>query len=183
VAVGPVQFQENSAVITRYSEDRNGWAVFSDDERYRYELGRTFHGELFNKRGYADFVMLNPSTATHEVLDPTLRRCQAFAKIWGCCGFRVYNMLAFRATDPADLLKVSDPVGPENDAFLSKAGVDAYRLVVGWGAEPIAVERSKTALRIFRSDLWCLGTTKAWHPRHPLYVRGDTPLERWSPRT
>lgn len=181
VAVGQVLGEEKESVITRYSEDGNGWAVFSDDERYRYELGRTFQDELFNRQGYADFCMLNPSTATHEVLDATLRRCQSFAKQWMCCGFRVFNMFAWRATDPSELLKVADPVGPENYAFLAKAGVDTYRLVVGWGAEPIAVEHARTAVRLFRSELWCLGTTKAGHPRHPLYVRGDTQLERWRP--
>jgi hypothetical protein len=174
-------------VITRYSEDRSGWAVFSDCQRYRYELGRTFQTELFNNRGYADFVMLNPSTATHEVLDPTLRRCHSFSEVWGCCGFRVFNMFGFRATDPAELLKVADPIGPENRSFLAKAGADArdgrsYRLVVGWGSAPLAVECARMVVPLLQCDLWCLGTTKAGHPRHPLYVRGDTQLARWRPR-
>ena len=31
--------------------------------------------------------------------------------------------------------------------------------------------------------LWCLGTTKDGHPRHPLYVRGDQPLVAWEPQS
>ncbi|TQG73397.1 DUF1643 domain-containing protein, partial [Pseudomonas aeruginosa] len=30
--------------------------------------------------------------------------------------------------------------------------------------------------------LWCLGTTKDGHPRHPLYVRGNQVLLPWVPR-
>lgn len=30
-------------------------------------------------------------------------------------------------------------------------------------------------------DLWCLGRTGAGYPKHPLYLPGDTKIERWSP--
>jgi hypothetical protein len=30
-------------------------------------------------------------------------------------------------------------------------------------------------------ELWCLGTTQDGHPRHPLYVPGEQPFERWQP--
>ena len=47
-------------------------AVFSDCERYRYRLWRVWD----EGKPKACFVMLNPSTATHEVLDPTVTRCK-----------------------------------------------------------------------------------------------------------
>ncbi len=40
------------------------------------------------------------------------------------------------------------------------------------------VERIKREL----SPLYCLGTTKAGHPKHPLYLAADTPLVEWSPK-
>jgi hypothetical protein len=31
------------------------------------------------------------------------------------------------------------------------------------------------------TTLWCLGTTKDGHPRHPLYVKADQPLLLFGP--
>ncbi len=53
------------------------------------------------------------------------------------------------------------------------------------GKEPPAGWREATPEDIRRAAggrLWCLGTTKDGHPRHPLYVRGDQALLPWAPR-
>jgi hypothetical protein len=50
-------------------------------------------------------------------------------------------------------------------------------VVAGWGAFPMAKERAldvASVLRFHGNGMHCLGTTKDGHPRHPLYVRGDT---------
>lgn len=92
----------------------SGDAVFSPCQRYRYWLERRFsEGD-----GTAVFVMLNPSTATAETNDPTIRRCIGFARSWGCDYLVVVNIFAFRATDPKVMKAEADPVGSDNDRHL-----------------------------------------------------------------
>ncbi len=53
------------------------------------------------------------------------------------------------------------------------------------GKEPPTGWREATPEDIRRAAggrLWCLGTTKDGHPRHPLYVRGNQALQPWAPR-
>ena len=56
-------------------------AHFSRCGRYRYALERTFSGA--GGDGSVLLVMLNPSTADAEQDDPTIRRCQGFARRLG----------------------------------------------------------------------------------------------------
>ena len=63
-------------------------AEFSEDGRYRYYLTRRW-----DKCRYPIiFAMLNPSTATAEIDDPTLRRCIGYARKWGYGGLIVVNL-------------------------------------------------------------------------------------------
>ncbi|MDX1816071.1 MAG: DUF1643 domain-containing protein [Marinobacter sp.] len=148
--------------------------------RYRYLLTRQkecAHPE----RGTALFIMLNPSTADAEMDDPTIRRCRRFAKDWECSGLTVANLYAFRATNPSELWKQEDPVGPENNEQLYALAKEYGDLVCAWGgnAKP---ERVQEVIRILEgagARLWCLGTTKSGAPRHPLYIKADQKLLPW----
>jgi hypothetical protein len=80
--------------------------------------------------------MLNPSTADAEKFDPTVRRCFGFARDWGFGGLEVVNLFALRSTYPEQLKKVSDPVGPENDAVIRRAVKAADLVVASWGYIP-----------------------------------------------
>lgn len=132
------------------------------------------------------FVMLNPSTADAEVDDPTIRRCISFAKREGCGRMSVLNLFALRSTDPKELKKHPKPTGPDNDeyiqAFLNMGRMfpDKYIFVAAWGSHGVYKDRDYQVRLMFRNAavlLHCLGKTKSGHPRHPLYVKGDTPLE------
>lgn len=147
---------------------------------YRYTLEREAD-DVFCTRGRALFIMLNPSTADARVDDPTIRRCRAFAKSWDCAGLVVANLYALRTTNPAELWKAADPVGPENDMHLRILAAQHETVVCAWGAnarlDRVAVVREIFSGRLHR--LMCLGTTKDGAPRHPLYLASKTPLVPW----
>jgi hypothetical protein len=93
---------------------RETGARFSIDRRYRYALWRVWdHDEnLYN------FLLLNPSSADEATNDPTIERCERRARRWGFGGLIVTNLFALCATDPAGLHRITDPIGPENDAAI-----------------------------------------------------------------
>ena len=122
------------------------------------------------------FVGLNPSTADESKNDPTIRRCIRFATDWGFGGLFMMNAYAFRATDPAVMKMASDPVGPDNDAFLREYATKSKLVVAAWGVH-CSDDRELAVLDSVDQSVHCLGTTKAGKPRHPLYIRSDTEPE------
>jgi hypothetical protein len=159
------------------------------DGEYRYWLERDWW-QRDQPRGPVSlivFVMLNPSTADGLVDDPTIRRCIGFAKREGATSMHVLNLYALRATNPKELLTHPNPVGAGNDECLRGVARyhDRFRTVVAWGANkmvtPERVAVLTDAAKAAGTTLWCLGTTKDGHPRHPLYVRADQPLIPFGP--
>lgn len=146
-------------------------AVLSSCGRYRYALTR---GDWLAGEGTVLFVMLNPSTADATIDDRTIGRCIGFAQRWGYARLTVANLYALRATNPADLARADDPVGPENDYWIDRLAQRATEIIVAWGAHPQAERRAAHVLELVefqRGTASCLGQTKDLHPRHPLYVK------------
>lgn len=140
---------------------------------YRYSLTRRWR-----PGPTCTFIMLNPSTADAWQDDPTIRRCRSFAEREGCGALAVANIFAFRATDPKHMKATADPIGPENDAHLIEMMVASDGPVIAaWGAHGSFLDRARAVRLLTDVPLWCLGMTKERHPRHPLYVHGETPLE------
>lgn len=154
-----------------------GTAIFSSCRRYRYRLTRLCFPAaatpVAHQRSLV-FVMLNPSVADETKDDPTLRRCTGFAEAWGFTRLDVVNLYARVATDPAELWKDAEPVGPDNDNMIVQTCTQPDVLVVcGWGACPKAAARVVTVRAMLRDEgvlLHHLGLTKEGHPRHPLYL-------------
>jgi hypothetical protein len=166
-------------MITR-SPNPGAGAIFSDCGIYRYLLWRDGIGSSMSM-GCVLFVLLNPSTADENVLDPTLTRCKGFARRFGYPRLEVVNLFALRSTDPNGLYGVADPIGPNNDQIIAERMADADVIVVGWGAFPLAVPRCREVAGLTRGKpLYCLGTTQDGHPRHPLYLRADSTLIPWT---
>ena len=142
-------------------------ATFSPDGTYRYRLWRRWEGET---QAIVAFVMLNPSTADAERLDPTVRRCFGFARDWGFGGMEVVNLFALRSTYPELLKKVEDPVGPYDDAAILAALKSSDLAFVSWGVHGRLRARDREVMGLAEGicDLCCLGTTKAGDPLHPL---------------
>lgn len=154
--------------------DRRAWATFDKSGAYRYTLGRSWDAT----KGRCAFVMLNPSTATASELDPTVRRCVGFAKRWDFGSLEVGNIFALRSTDPEELYKVEDPVGPENDKQLIGIQSRAAIVVAAWGNHGAHQKRGAAVRDLLQPGgrVYCLGATNEGQPKHPLYVSQETRL-------
>lgn len=168
-----------SDAIVRHHADgaTRSSAVYSPCEGYRYSLERQW-----DAAPPLVCVMLNPSTATERANDPTIARCEARARAGGFGGVRIVNLFAFRATDPRDLKRAADPVGPDNDARLMAACAGAGLVLAGWGVHGAFQNRAAIVLAMLRDNgvqIHTLGLTKGGHPRHPLYIGYATQPELW----
>ncbi len=163
---------------THIKGDAPSTAVYSDCERYRYMLTRTW--DAAGRK--ALFVMLNPSTATEVQNDPTVERCERRARALGFGSFRVTNIFAWRDTDPRKMRAATDPVGPANDAAIAESAPWADQIVAAWGTHGAHLDRGAAVERLLRDTglpVFHLGLTKDGHPRHPLYIAYSQTPERW----
>lgn len=162
--------------------DEISGAQFSHCDRYRYSLWRTWTEKGLDGRLCA-FIGLNPSTATHEQDDPTIRRCIRFCKDWGFDGYVMLNLFAFRATDPADMKFHNQRLYMEevrNTKVIDQITDIVDMIVCAWGAHGTFLNQGE-AIRDYLKEkpLHHLGLTKGGYPGHPLYKRASTKPIRW----
>ncbi len=167
-------------MITRSHQkgDAASVAVYSDCEKYRYMLTRVWDDA--GKKVH--FIMLNPSTATEVQNDPTVERCERRARTLGFGGFRVTNIFAWRDTDPKEMRRADDPVGPENDRAILDSCDWADQVICAWGTHGAHRGRGDdVTARLQGTDcqLYHLGLTQAGHPKHPLYIAYAQMPEIW----
>lgn len=154
---------------THIKDDAPSTAVYSDCERYRYALTRTWDPD--GKRVL--FIMLNPSKATEVQNDPTVERCERRARALGFGAFRVTNIFAWRETDPHKMRKAADPVGQANDAQIMEGVTWADQVIAAWGTHGAHLGRGPALEKVLRQcgkPLYVLGLSKNGHPKHPLYI-------------
>ncbi len=154
--------------------DGEAGCLLSDCEQYRYRLWR----EWDRSKAALGFIMLNPSTADHQVNDPTITRCvqRALAGKYG--RLEVVNLYPLRSTDPDGLLTHPAPLGdrPDRNECAIMDALDRCSLVIcAWGAHKAAPARAEEVLRIIRmcgrgNLLYHLGLNKDGSPKHPLYI-------------
>jgi hypothetical protein len=153
-------------------------AWYSRCAGYRYRLDRTWD----SARPRAAIVMLNPSTATEAADDPTVARCRTRMRALGFGAMTVVNLFAWRATDPAELRRTADPVGPGNDAAIAAACADAALVLCAWGNHGAYLGRGEAVRHRLRAEghaLHVLGVTRTGAPRHPLYLHRDAVPMPW----
>jgi hypothetical protein len=166
-------------VRLRLGEGVSGDVVMSADGRHR-QLMRRWLGDHFPER-YIVFIGMNPSTADATVDDPTCAREWTFARREGFTAMAKCNVGDYRATDPKALLQPGvEAVSPANLPTIRKVAASAARVVLCHGklnrALAPAGHALVAALRADNIDLWCFGTNADGSPKHPLYLRADTPL-------
>lgn len=146
-----------------------GSAFFSEDKQYRYHLTRHWDKD----KPAAVFCMLNPSTADDVRNDPTIKRCQERAMLWGCGSLIVVNAFALRSTDPKALYKHNDPIGPRNSEVIFEAVKNAKYVICGWGKHGKYAKRDRQVLAIIKAAgaiPMALKVNKDGSPSHPLYI-------------
>lgn len=163
---------------------RPNTALFSPCDTYRYILTRELGGDI----PLLSFG-LNPSTATAEEDDNTIRRDIGFARHWGLGRVIKLNAYAYRATDPDDMKRAAkagvDIVGPENDRWIRDmlllAKMAGGRVVVSWGKH-IDAKRQLALWDVLMEcgiEPMCFGTNKNGTPVHELYQPYDRVLVVW----
>lgn len=121
------------------------------------------------------FIGLNPSTADAQTDDPTLRRIMRFTHEWGFSAVTVVNLFAWRSRFPKELRVVTDPVGPRNDYWIRRLTRGDEPVVAAWGNGGHLLQRNQQVLSNI-PEIYCLGTTRLGHPRHPLYAPANSRL-------
>jgi len=160
-----------------------GTAIISDCGTYRYVLTRHI-SQVVRWVKPCLFVMLNPSTASAEIDDPTIRRCTAFATAWLCTSLTVVNLYALRATNPDELARHPSPIGPDNEKHLTAQLTEHWNIgmiVAAWGSNQAAKHHSRAAiLQTLSGRASCLGMNKDRSPKHPLYIAKTQQPIPWS---
>lgn len=151
------------------------------DGPYRYSLRRIWSNH--DRPRLCAWVMINPSTADGQRDDATVRRCCDYARRWDLDGVVIRNLFAWRSTDPSELARVDDPVGPDNDLWLSGRWDGVERLVVAWGGgrfPGIGRRWQHVAELLAPLRPLCLRTTATGQPVHPLRQRADLLPAPWA---
>lgn len=146
---------------------------FSTDRVYRYVL-RHDCGDLFaGKPRRIAWIGLNPSTADESTLDQTMEAVRRYSKKWQFSEIVMLNLFAFRATDPADMKKAADPVGPDNDRHLMAEAKTAELVIACWGNPGALLNRDQQVCSLLSTagiELRCLQKHADESPHHPLYL-------------
>jgi hypothetical protein len=148
-----------------------GGAEFSACGHYRWWLWRRWDPGLPR----LVFVGLNPSRADGRREDPTLRRLLAYARRWGFGQLEVLNLFARVAAQPAALRRLEDPVGEENNRWITRAvalPAGASVLWLGWGNGGAWRGRDQWLMQWLQQQQcssYALSRTAKGQPRHPLY--------------
>lgn len=149
---------------------------------YRYHLTRE---SWIGGDGRLCWAMMNPSTADDTIDDATIRRVIRFTQDHGYASLVVVNLFAARSTEPDDLLRIDDPIGPQNAFAISCAVDEANAVVFAWGGStprklrPYAEAQAAFIAHVCRGHghiPLCLDVTASGEPRHPLYMPAATRL-------
>ena len=152
-----------------WPEDSIVTAVFSECQRYRYQLREVWDPT----KPLVLWLLMNPSVACTDFSDPTLRKTGKFTRAWGYGGQLIGNVHAYRATNKTRLLEVDDPVGPENDRMILEMAAQAQMIVLAYGKPPKILRsrgRDVVALLEHHQGLCHLRLARDGTPIHPLYL-------------
>lgn len=134
---------------------------------------------------YVLWVGMNPSMATADQDDLTVRKEQTWTRMLGHQRYVKTNVASYRSTDPTGLEAAEQVCHPDNLRVIlmwAKHPLCA-RVVLATGNPPPVMYHIATyviqELRAHRIELWCLGKTKDGWPRHTSRIAYATKFERF----
>jgi hypothetical protein len=83
------------------------------------------------------------------------------------------NLFAFRTTQPRELKRAEDPIGPDNDTHLLTEVCAADRVIACWGDHGRFRGRDQHVVDLLvakAAAFECLLKNKSGAPHHPLYL-------------
>ena len=148
--------------------------IFSSDRVYRYVLRCQCATAAPKPRRRIAWIGLNPSTADEFTLDQTLAAVCRYSRDWGFSEVVMLNLFAFRTTQPRELKRAADPIGPDNDPHLLTEVCAADRVIACWGDHGRFRERDQHVVDLLvakAAAFECLLKNKSGAPHHPLYLK------------
>lgn len=166
-------------------------ATYSPCQKLRWSLTREWgHGKS------ACFLGHNPSTAGHELEDPTTLTWLHFAKLWGCGRYTAVNLYPFRSPDPAMAREWANWAGwdqtqdwsvrdllMENESIVVREAKRADIFVACYGAIAMDDDWNQKVLEEIQSgeapypNIYIFGLTGNGSPKHPM-ARGKHRVPR-----
>lgn len=165
-------------------------AIISPCGNYRYRLDREVpkRDSVHEPLVFAYFGV-NPSTADATLDDATVRKWTGFTARNGGTRFIVGNAFAYRATDVRALHAAGNPIGEENNRYLTEIIAEANILVPCWGDRSKLPSHLRSRLDAVAEMLTksgklvlTFGLTKGGDPKHPLMLSYETRLVSWQTR-
>jgi hypothetical protein len=146
------------------------------NNEYRYVLKRIWD----TSKPKIAFVGLNPSVASEQADDNTVRKCINIARRQGFGEMVMLNAYGYRSTDPSALTTFPNPEGALNDNHILEECETSSKIVVAWGSHASDQRHSSLMKLLDKFSLWCFAKNKDGKPKHPLYVPINSQLILYS---
>ncbi len=169
------------AKVKNLPYDTNEWFYEqSEDRKCRFLLG---------KKGKKTLICcgVNPSTASPNDLDPTMKNVDALAKANGYDSYLMINLYPMRATNPNDMHEVMDEdIVEKNLEYITQVlATTECDIWVAWGNLiktrkylKDCLERIIKIADTYQCNWYTIGQrTKEGHPHHPLYLKRECKTE------
>ncbi len=154
-------------------------AEFSDCRKHRYALWRIWD----DSKPKIMFVGLNPSTASEQKDDHTIKKVCKIANNLGYGGIYMVNCFSFVTPYPEDLEHNAD-AEEINDDKIHKWYQYCKDIVFAWGSFKVVSDRCRdTILHKQFPNAKALHINKNGSPKHPLYCKDNQQLINYPKNT
>lgn len=151
----------------------------SPDNSFRFSLGHCSKSPIL-------CIGVNPSTASPENPDSTIRSVKRIARANSYGGWIMINLYPQRSTNPNDLPSFPDENACRQNLIAIQSILSDYDIPEIWAAWGGLIKKRPFLARCL-SDIYSISSDYRWitfgprlkggHPHHPLYLRTDSPKE------